>query len=144
MANIQNTFETEQAIPEKDCYRFSKLHAELTTFGEKIDKTVISAAIFLEAFDEEMAIMEEAGVPEEGRILYVTPSMKKIVKKAEGLQRVLTVNALSTVKRKARREVWQACKIFSGYDNKKVYTAKKSQWKAFANKGNDNIIGNDS
>ena len=25
VANIQNTFETEQAIPEKDSYRFSKL-----------------------------------------------------------------------------------------------------------------------
>ena len=26
VANIQNTFETEQAIPEKDSYRYSKLH----------------------------------------------------------------------------------------------------------------------
>ena len=33
VANIQNTFETEQAIPEKDSYRFSKLHAELTAFS---------------------------------------------------------------------------------------------------------------
>ena len=29
VANIQNTFETEQAIPEKDSYRFSKLYTEL-------------------------------------------------------------------------------------------------------------------
>ena len=33
VANIQNTFETEQAIPEKDSYRFSKLHAELTKYS---------------------------------------------------------------------------------------------------------------
>ena len=32
VANIQNTFETEQAIPEKDCYRFSKLYSELNTY----------------------------------------------------------------------------------------------------------------
>lgn len=100
VANIQNTFETEQAIPEKDCYRFSKLHAELTTFGGRIDNTVIEAANFLEAFDEEMAIMDEAGVPEEGRILYVTPTMNKIVKAAEGLQRMITVNTASTINRK--------------------------------------------
>ena len=100
VANIQNTFETEQAIPEKDCYRFSKLHAELTTFGGRIDTTVIEAANFLEAFDEEMAIMDEAGVPEEGRILYVTPTMNKIVKAAEGLQRMTTVNTASTINRK--------------------------------------------
>lgn len=31
VANIQTTFEEEQAIPEKDSYRFSKLHAELNS-----------------------------------------------------------------------------------------------------------------
>ncbi len=100
VANIQNTFETEQAIPEKDCYRYSKLHAELTALSGRIDKTVINAANFLEAFDTEMALMDEAGVPEEGRILYVTPTMRKIVKEAEGLQRVLSVTTPSTVNRK--------------------------------------------
>lgn len=100
VANIQNTFETEQAIPEKDSYRYSKLHAELTTYSGRIDNTVIDAAIFLEAFDTEMAIMDEASVPEEGRILYVTPSMRKIVKEAEGIQRVMTVTTPSTINRK--------------------------------------------
>lgn len=100
VANIQNTFETEQAIPEKDSYRFSKLHAELTTFSGRIDSTVIDALVFLDAFDEEMARMDEAGVPEEGRMLYVTPSMNKIVKSAEGIQRTITVNTASTINRK--------------------------------------------
>lgn len=100
VANIQNTFETEQAIPEKDSYRFSKLHAELTAFSGRIDTTVIDAANFLEAFDTEMAIMDEAGVPEEGRILYVTPTMRKIIKEAEGIQRVMTVTTPVTINRK--------------------------------------------
>lgn len=91
VANIQNTFEIEQAIPEKDCYRFSKLHSELTTFSGRIDSTAINAANFLEWFDEEMSIMDEAGVPEEGRILYCTPVVKKIVKEAEGIQRTISV-----------------------------------------------------
>ncbi len=99
VANIQNTFETEQAIPEKDCYRFSKLHTELETFSGRIDTTLITAANFLEAFDTEMAYMDEAGVPEEGRILYVTPTMKKIVKEAEGLQRVISVSTPNSVSR---------------------------------------------
>ncbi len=50
----------------------------------RIDNTVVTAANFLEVFDGEMALMDEAGVPEEGRILYVTPTMRKIVKEAEG------------------------------------------------------------
>ena len=100
VANIQNTFETEQAIPEKDSHRYSKMHTELTAFGVRIDTTVIDAAVFLDAFDTEMAYMDEAGVPEEGRILYVTPTMRKIVKNAEGLQRVMSVTTPSTVNRK--------------------------------------------
>lgn len=99
VANIQNTFETEQAIPEKDSYRFSKLHTELTTYSGRIDSTVIAVANFLEWFDEEMSRMDEAGVPEEGRILYLTPSMKKIAKEAEGLQRVVMVSTPSTINR---------------------------------------------
>lgn len=100
VANIQNTFETEQAIPEKDSYRFSKLHSELTSYSGRVDKTVIDAATLLDAFDEEMARMDEAGVPAEGRILYVTPAMNKIVKAAEGLQRVISVTTPATINRK--------------------------------------------
>ena len=99
VANIQSTFESEHAIPEKDSYRFSKLHAELTTYHGRIDTTVITAANFLAAFDEEMSRMDEASVPEEGRILYVTPAMAKIIKEAEGLQRVMSVTAPNNVNR---------------------------------------------
>lgn len=99
VANIQNTFETEQAIPEKDSYRFSKLYTELNTFSGRISTGTITAANFLEMFDTEMSYMDEAGVPEEGRMLYVTPTMKKIVKEAEGLQRVMSVTTPSTINR---------------------------------------------
>ena len=93
VANIQNTFETEQAIPEKDCYRFSKRYSELNTYkAGNIDKTVITEANFLQVFDKMMEAMDEAGVPEEGRILYLTPAMKRIAKNAEGIQRTMAVN----------------------------------------------------
>lgn len=97
VANIQNTFEEEQAIPEKDCYRFSKLHAELTNYSGVIDKTVITTDNFLIKFDDLMEGMDEAGVPEEGRILYVTPSMNKIVKQAQGLERSIDISGGSNV-----------------------------------------------
>ncbi|MBN1050276.1 capsid protein [Clostridium botulinum] len=101
VANIQNTFETEQAIPEKDCYRFSKLHSELKTLkAGNIDSTVINASVFLDQFDEFMAKMDEAGVPEEGRILYVTPSMNKVVKNAEGIERTMLITTPNSINRK--------------------------------------------
>lgn len=94
VANIQNTFETEQAIPEKDCYRFSKLYSELNTYKSSLINTnVVDSANFLELFDEQMTKMDEAGVPEEGRILYVTPTMDKIIKNAEGMDRYISITS---------------------------------------------------
>ena len=103
VANIQNTFETEQAIPEKDSYRFSKMHAELTAYNGSVNTDVVDAANFLEIFDEEMSKMDEAGVPEEGRILYVTPTMRKIVKNADGIDRMISVSTPSNINRKVHR-----------------------------------------
>lgn len=100
VANIQNTFETEQAIPEKDCYRFSKLYSELTTYNGKIDKTVLTSANILDVFDTLMTEMDEASVPEEGRMLYVTPTVKKILKTAEGISRSINVSSQSGIDRR--------------------------------------------
>lgn len=100
VANIQNTFEEEQSIPEKDSYRYSKLHAELTTYSGSIDSTALTVQNLLEIFDAQMEAMDEAGVPEEGRIMYVTPTVRKLLKEAEGIQRTLSVTTPSTINRK--------------------------------------------
>lgn len=95
VANIQNVFETEQAIPEKDSYRYSKLYSEAKAFasnGAIIDNTVLTAANILDWFDTQMEKMDDEGVPSEGRILYVTPSINKLLKNAQGLQRNIDVN----------------------------------------------------
>lgn len=96
MANVQNVFETEQAIPEKDSYRYSKLYAEAKGYaanGAVIDNTVLTTANILDWFDTQMEKMDDAGVPSEGRILYVTPSMNKLIKNAQGLTRNIDVNS---------------------------------------------------
>lgn len=100
VANIQNTFEEEQAIPEKDSYRFSKLLAESKKYSGVIENTALTTALLLEMFDEYMAKMDEAGVPEEGRIIYTTPTVRKIVKEAEGIERNITVNTAVSINRK--------------------------------------------
>ena len=99
VANIQNTFETEQAIPEKDSYRFSKIYSDLKDYSGVIDETAITAANFLETFDEWMCKMDEASVPEEGRVMYLTPALRKIAKEAEGIYRAIMVNTPSTINR---------------------------------------------
>lgn len=96
MANIQNVFETEQAIPERDSYRYSKLYSEAKTYaanGAVIDNTVLTTANVLDWFDTQMEKMDDAGVPSEGRLLYVTPAINKLLKNAEGLTRNVDVNS---------------------------------------------------
>lgn len=92
IANIQNAFEDEQAIPERDAYAFSKLYAEFTAAGGKADTTAMTAADILEKFDEDMAAMDDAGVPEEGRVFYCTAAHMKMMKEAEGLERSIIVS----------------------------------------------------
>lgn len=96
IANIQNVFETEQAIPEKDSYRYSKLYSEAKTYSSKgavIDNTPLTTANILEWFDNQMEKMDDNSVPSEGRILYVTPAVNKLLKNAEGLTRNIDVNS---------------------------------------------------
>ena len=95
VANIQNTFEEEQAIPEKDSYRYSKLYAEAQAYAEKgahIDTEVLTVANVLDWFDTRMAEMDDAGVPQEGRELRGTSAFLKLLKNAEGIQRTIDVN----------------------------------------------------
>lgn len=103
VANYQNVFEETQAIPEKDSYRFSKLHAEAKTYasaGAVIDNTVLTAANILDWFDEQMAVMDDNAVPQEGRILYVTSAINKILKSAEGITRTISAGAAGVIDRR--------------------------------------------
>ena len=96
VANVQNVFEIEQAIPERDSYRYSKLYAEAKTYksnGAVIDNTTLTTENVLDWFDEKMEKMDDEGVPSEGRILYVTPAVNKIIKNAQNIQRNLDVNS---------------------------------------------------
>lgn len=92
VANIQTVFEREQAIPETDAYRFSKIYTEFTSKSGTVDTTTITVANALQKFDAWMEAMDDAGVPEEGRLLYVTPALATIFKEAQGLTRFLSVN----------------------------------------------------
>lgn len=91
-ANITNQFEEQQAIPETDCYRTSKLYADCKEQNAAIDNTALSADNILTVIDGVMKTMTEANVPLEGRVLYVTPTVNQYLKDAKELQRFLNVN----------------------------------------------------
>lgn len=90
-ANTTNIFETEQAIPELDKYRYSKIYSDYVTAGKTPDSTALTVQNALQVFDQLMENMDEAEVPLEGRILYTTPAVHTLLKQAENLQRFMSV-----------------------------------------------------
>lgn len=114
-ANVTNVFITEHAIPETDAYRISKLYADFVASGEDNpagvpDKTAITKDNVLSIFDQYMTAMDDAEVPQDGRILYVTPTVADLIKNATGISRSINsgnaadtainraINALDNVK----------------------------------------------
>lgn len=86
-ANITNTFEEEHGIPETDAYRISKLITDWDAAGGTPDTTALTTANILTIFDGYMEAMDEAGVPQEGRVLFVTPAVQTLLKQATGITR---------------------------------------------------------
>jgi hypothetical protein len=92
IANITRVFNDEQKIPEMDKYMASKLYAEFLAYGGTAATTALDETNVLSVFDTFMEEMDDAEVPQKGRILYVTPAVKKLLKQAKEIQRTLNVS----------------------------------------------------
>ena len=93
--NATKVFNEEQKFPEKDAYTISKIYADWTAEGKEADKTPLTVDNVLIVFDKLMEAMDEALVPSNGRLLYVTPAVKTLLKQASqiGLSRNVQTGA---------------------------------------------------
>lgn len=91
-ANITAVFNQEQAIPELDAFRYSKLYAEFVANGGEVNTETLTEQNILQIFDQMMEAMDEAAVPQSGRMLKVTPKVYTMLKNAEKLQRFIDVS----------------------------------------------------
>jgi len=98
IANITQTFNETQKFPEMDAYLISKLFAEWSTAGGTADATALTTANVLTVFDGFMTAMDEANVPQSGRILYATPAVKQLLLESSQLNRRIQ-NGDSAVRR---------------------------------------------
>jgi hypothetical protein len=105
IANITRVFNDEQKIPEMDKYMASKLYAEFVSYGGVADTTALSEQNVLQVYDHFMEEMDEAEVPQEGRILYVTPPVYTMLKNAEQMQRFIQVTSNNGVVDRAVRSL---------------------------------------
>lgn len=102
VANIQKRFEKTQAIPELDCYTYSKLYSEAKRVGSIIKTSALTAANVLSDFDDNLEAFSEAGVPLDRVIMYCTPKYNKLLKNAEGIQRTLEISSAKSIDRRVR------------------------------------------
>ena len=92
VANIHSRFEKTQAIPELDCYTYSKLYSEFVRIGGTVKTTTLTAANVFSDFDDNLVALEDAGVPLDRVILYCTAAYKKLLKESSDIQRTFNVN----------------------------------------------------
>lgn len=93
-AKLTTVFEEEQAIPELDAYRYSKLFAlYYAADSSAVDTDLLTVKNVLLKFDGYMAAMDDKGVPSDGRIVYVTPTVNSLIKNAVGIYRTFGVQS---------------------------------------------------
>lgn len=91
IANITKVFNEEKKFPEMDAYLVSKIYTDWVAIGNEPDTTAITTANALSIFDRLMLNMDNAMVPANGRICYVTNEVKYILKEAEKISRSIDV-----------------------------------------------------
>jgi hypothetical protein len=100
IANITQVFNEEQKFPEMDAYTVSKLFTDwLTTRNPRTqelhtpDTTALTVSTILGVFDDLMLKMDNAMVPANGRILYVTHEVNTILKNADKISRSMDITS---------------------------------------------------
>ena len=83
--NATKVFNEEQKFPEKDAYTISKIYSDWVAEGKQADTTELTVDNILTVFDKLMETMDEALVPSTGRLLYVTPAVKTLLKSASNV-----------------------------------------------------------
>lgn len=81
-------------IPEIDAVRFAEIYAAAKRAGalaSVVEKDLVAADSILDLFDTAEATMNEKEVPEEGRVLYVTNTVYKMLKSDSKLSRRIDV-----------------------------------------------------
>lgn len=91
ISNITRVFNEEQKFPEMDAYCVSKIYTDWVAQSMTADTTTPSINNVLDIFDTLMLNMDNERVPQNGRILYVTHEIKKMLKNAQTIERSLNV-----------------------------------------------------
>lgn len=96
IGNITQVYNEEQKFPEMDAYCVSKVYSDWTKLDMTATEVALTVSNVLEQFDAMMEKMDNARVPANGRVLYVTPSVKTLLKNADKIQRTVDAGSANT------------------------------------------------
>ena len=96
ISNITKVYNEENKFPEMDAYCVSKVYADWVAQGKTANVTVLTVDNILSVFDTLMLSMDEARVPAVGRLLYVTPAVKTMLKTAKEINRTIDIKNSGT------------------------------------------------
>lgn len=100
IANITKQFNLDEKMPEMDRQMFSKLYQEKLAAGDGgLHTDTLDEKNILTAFDEMMVNFDEARIPMQNRILYITPKNNVLLKRAEALNRELSLKDPNNIQR---------------------------------------------
>ena len=101
IANITRQFNLDSKMPEKDREMFSKLYQEKVKYDgqDGVHTESVDEKNVLKLFDEMMSNFDEARIPAQGRMLYVTPKMNSILKRADAMNRIVVISNPSAITR---------------------------------------------
>lgn len=104
ITNITQVYNEENKFPEMDAYTISKIYSDWTALSRTATAVELTEDNVLSYFDSMMEAMDEKRVPVQGRILYVTPAINKLIKNASQVTRQINVdNGTNTINRKVSR-----------------------------------------
>ena len=101
--NATKVFNETQKFPEKDAYTISKIYTDWTTQGGTANTETLTVDNVLAVFDKLMEAMDEALVPFAGRVLYVTPAVKTLLKNASQIGLRKDVSSQANINRMVDR-----------------------------------------
>lgn len=101
IGNITQVYNEEQKFPEMDAYCVSKIFSEWTKLGMSAKEVTLTTENVLTTFDSLMEYMDNKRVPMNGRVLYVTPSVKTLLKNADKIQRTIDAGSANSALNRA-------------------------------------------
>jgi hypothetical protein len=113
MANLAAEFIRTKVAPELDAVRYAR-YASLVPAENKVAAAIADASALISALRTASNKMDEAQVPEEGRLLFITPSLISLVEDMDNTKSKAVLERFSLRQKVPQVRFYSAVELFDG------------------------------